>query len=383
MADAPKLDRRLMEQLMFGAGRVHRFTQDSPVLPDVWLQYMNEGAAEGDADPAVKLLLTPFRETGAGDVRRVLHQRLVADRAKRNQPKPLPRVIYNQTTVAATLDFEDLVRIVMPMTEWWERMLRDLEVTDLGILGDPQVQEHLAGALCDPEHRTRTLHSNREYPPDLLWLIRIVGAMALVRRNQPLPAIFGEKDGVTKATKDDWYPIVAAVAELIADLPPLDDDAPAESGDGSPVTADKERARIYSVSLNRQATPTVSRSTLAIKADAARRLFNISCSQLAWAIIDSGVDAHHPAFRARYEENGHSDIPFKEPFEPQPNGKSKNQTRVIATYDFTQIDLLLDPADGNQPDRIKNLRKDPAMAAKVDEALDELNKGLSRGRTID
>src|SRR4051795_793998 len=122
MADAPKLDRKLMEQLMFGAGRVRRFTQDSPVLPDVWLQYMNEGVDEGSADayPAVKLLLTPFRETGAGEVRRVLHQRLVADRERPKgvaknvstaldgrEPKPLPRVIYNQTTVAATLDFED------------------------------------------------------------------------------------------------------------------------------------------------------------------------------------------------------------------------------------------------------------------------------------
>ena len=253
MADGPKLDRRLMEQLMFGAGRVRRFTQDSPVLPDVWLQYMNEGVDEGSADPypAVKLLLTPFREAGAGEVRRVLHQRLVADREKVHQSKPLPRVIYNQTTVAATLDFEDLVRIVMPMTEWWERMLRDLEVTDLGILGDPYVQEHLAGALCDPEHRTRALHSNREYPPDLLWLIRIVGAVALVRRGQPLPAIFGERDGVARASKQDWSPIVAAVAKLIADLPPIDGEAPPLDGDGSPVTADKERARIYSVSLNR------------------------------------------------------------------------------------------------------------------------------------
>src|SRR3954451_21799570 len=104
MADAPKLDRRLMEQLMFGAGRVHRFTQDSPVLPDVWLQYMNEAADEGGADPAVKLLLTPFRETGAGDERRVLHQGLVAHGGKGNHVKPLPRGIYNQPTDAPTLD---------------------------------------------------------------------------------------------------------------------------------------------------------------------------------------------------------------------------------------------------------------------------------------
>ena len=370
---------------MFGAGRVRRFTQDSPVLPDVWLQYMNEGVGESSAETysAVKLLLTPFRETGAGEVRRVLHQRLVADRAKSSEPKPLPRVIYNQTTVAATLDFEDLVRIVMPMTEWWERMLRDLDVTDMKILNDPKLQDHLAKALCDPEHRTQAMHTNREYPPDLLWLIRIVGAMALVRRNEPLPAIFGEKDGVAKATKDDWDPIVAAVAELIADLPPMDDDAPAVSGDGTPVTADKERARIYSISLNREATPTVSRSTLAIKADAARRLFNISCADLAWGIIDSGVDASHPAFRTRHEADGVKDAAFAEPFAQQPNGKWANQTRIIATYDFTQIDLLLDPVTDDQPDRIKKLLADPNVAAPVREALDELNKGLSRGRTID
>src|SRR5258707_1221851 len=150
----------------------------------------------------------------------------------------------------------------MPMTEWWERMLRDLDVTDMKVLNDPNVQDHIAKALCDPEHRTQALHSNREYPPDLLWLMRIVGAMALVRRNEPLPAIFGEKDGVARATKDDWDPIVAAVAELIADLP-------------------------------------------------------------------------------------------------------------------------LDPVTGDQPDRIKKLLADPKVADQVRTALDELNKGLSRGRTID
>src|SRR5438270_13621292 len=201
MPDGPKLDRTLMEQLMFGAGRARRFTQDSPVLPDVWLQYMNEAAAEFNSDqyPAVKLLLTPFREAGAGEVRRVLHQRLVADRERGHESKPLPRVIHHQTTVAATLYFEDLVRVVIPMTEWWERMLLDLKVTDLKILNDPGVQDHIAKALCDPEHRTQALHSNAEYPPDLLWLIRVVGAMAIVRQNKSLPAIFGEKDGVARA----------------------------------------------------------------------------------------------------------------------------------------------------------------------------------------
>src|SRR6187200_1013804 len=76
-----RLTRRLLEELMFGSGRVRRFTQDSPVLPDVWLDYA--GLAGDDAErreaapptfpfPPVKLLLTPFKENAAGDVRTAL-----------------------------------------------------------------------------------------------------------------------------------------------------------------------------------------------------------------------------------------------------------------------------------------------------------------------
>jgi hypothetical protein len=386
MPDAPKLDRKLMEQLMFGTGTVRRFTQDSPVLPDVWLQYMHASADEdddGDPYPAVKLLLTPFRETGAGEVRRVLHERLVADRKKKawrqfgHKPSPLPRVIYNQTTVAATLYFEDLVRVVMPMTEWWDRLTKALSPVKLE---EPEARNRMSEALCDPEHRTGKSATTATYPPDLLWLMRVVGAMALVRTGKRLRPVFAKKNGVAVAKPADWRPIVDAVANLIADLTPMTDSAPAESGDGSPVTMEKERTLIYSVSLNRPATPTVSRSTLAIKADAARRLFNISCSSLAWGIIDSGIDASHPAFRTRHDKE---EVLDEHPFEKMSNGKWANHTRVVATYDFTEIDLLLDPASKDQPKRIADLLKDPKAADQVRAALDELNKGLSAGRTID
>src|SRR3954466_13571658 len=210
MPEAPKLDRKLMEQLMFGTGTVRRFTQDSPVLPDVWLQYVTAASEEeDDADPypAVKLLLTPFRETGAGEVRRVLHERLVADRKKKawrqfgHKPAPLPRVIYNQTTVAATLYFEDLVRVVMPMTEWWDRVLKALSPVKLE---EPEARNRMSEALCDPEHRTGNMAKTGVYPPDLLWLMRVVGAMALVRTGKRLRAIFGKKNGVALAKPQDW-----------------------------------------------------------------------------------------------------------------------------------------------------------------------------------
>src|SRR5215207_6681901 len=134
MPDHPKLDRKLVEQLMFGTGRVRRFTQDSPVLPDVWLEYA-KGPGErltGEPEepgpfPPVKLLLTPFRENYAGDIRRELRERLAAERGISGDNSgansgEIPRVIYNQSTVAATLCFEDLVRAVLPMTAFWERL---------------------------------------------------------------------------------------------------------------------------------------------------------------------------------------------------------------------------------------------------------------------
>ena len=43
-----RLHRDLMEQLLFGIGRARRFTQDSPVLPDVWLEYAKQPTDEVD-----------------------------------------------------------------------------------------------------------------------------------------------------------------------------------------------------------------------------------------------------------------------------------------------------------------------------------------------
>lgn len=369
---APKLSRDLLEQLMLGTGRVRRFTQDTPVLPDVWLEYAKGpddptrrtgGGAGEDPYPAVKLLLTPYRENLTGDVRKALWERLGEQRKRpewrrfRHDPKEPPRLVYNQSTVAATLHFEDLIRVVLPMTDWWARLVQRLDFARLQLA---PVQKGLAQAVRDPEHPP--LLDQRRLPPDLLWMVRVVGALALLHRGEPLPASFAAPGGVANATPADWAQLVAAVADLVRDLEPGPPDA-----------------RIYSVSLNREASPTVARSVLSIKADAARLLFNISCRGLAWAVIDSGIDATHPAFRQRQDGK-----PYKAPF-PVEKKEPANRTRVHATYDFSQIDLLLDPDSDDQPEALKKLKakKTPAEAKELDRRLAELNDALHAGRTID
>src|SRR6185369_3527432 len=132
--------------------------------------------------------------------------------------------------------------------------------------------------------------------PDLLWIMRIVGFLALakkegrdrttaeIREVETSDDLAGETTE-TEEAKHDWMPEVKAVAELLdgIDIPPADG------------------PRIWTVNLNRRATTTIYRSSVAVKADAARRLFEISCKDLVWAIVDSGIDATHPAFRLRQD----------------------------------------------------------------------------------
>jgi serine protease AprX len=377
----PKLDRELMEQLMFGTGRVRRFTQDSPILPDVWLEYAKPRdertdrlAAEidpGSKDPfpPVKLLLTPFRDTHTGDIQRELRKRLDDERKKpewkafKHSPRAPKQVVYNQSTVAARLYFEDLIRAVLPMTDWWHRLDELWRLEDVDTTAG---QERLAEAVMDPEHPpllpTGKEGEERRPPPDLLWMIRVVGALALIRKGDSLPGIFYDykKDGVAKAEPKDWLCLVQAIAGLIRGITP-----------------GKEDVKIYSVSLNREAARTVFDSTLAIKSDAARRLFDISCRDLAWAVIDSGIDARHPAFRKRKEKD--PDAIYGKPF-LNDEDEEENCTRIEETYDFTQIEDILDPDMARPPQHLKARMDADKDLAKT---FRRLKRSLADGGTVD
>ncbi len=335
------LDRSFVEKLMFGTGRARRFTQDSPVLPDVWLAYA--GAMEDDhilhsERGALELLLTPYRDAPPGVVRNALLDRL---------PKKSARVIYNQTTVMTDLHFEELVRAVLPMTNWWWRL------GDIALLQDPRVQQRVAKAARDPENPESQFTQDElqekitknvvSLPPDVFWLVRVVGGLALARRGETIPRLFE-----SNTADDDWLAIVKAVAELVKDH----------------ATAPDEPL-VYVASLNRTAWTSVKDSRLAIKADAARQLFNISCKDIRWAVLDGGIDARHPAFRA--------DAASKKAW--------NENTRVLGTYDFSLYANLL---GGHYSPRIEKLSKQKTAEGKeTKERISRLSKMLAAGDTID
>jgi serine protease AprX len=364
-----KLGRSFVEKLMFGTGRVRRFTQDSPVLPDVWLAYA--GALEDDSvvpsrHGAVHLLLTPYNEVPPGRVRTELAEMLESTAMKARKhfghdERSMP-VIYNQTTVSAELYFEDLVRAVLPLTAWWQKL-----ADRIPMLGDTEVRRLVALAIQNPEnpglllseddHRSEIGQAVMQLPPDVFWLVRIVGAMTLAL-NVDAPSVPRLFDSLEESeSNEEWRRVVDAVQALVADLKPQ-----------------IAQPLIYTASLNRAASLSIARSTLAIKADAARQLFNISCKEIRWAIVDSGIDARHPAFR----KDPDSDAFIRD------GAAWKNNSRVVATYDFSVVHRLLDRANPEIPERFVQLAKEKTPAGReAKRRIARLKQMLQEGDAID
>lgn len=344
------LTREQIEELIFGTERFRRFTQDSPILPDVWIEYSRDPRQPQD------LLLTPRREGSPAAVSRVLRHRLARERntshwKRRHGTAPgRSRLAYNESYVVARLFFDELVRVVLPLSKWWRDHVWGRERRlDIAALAEGKVRQEIAGLLGEPGMEA----DGGPISADLLWTIRLVGRIEWEASRQG-PSASGEPTPLE---------LVEAVHALVKgmdlqDLP--------------------EEPLVWTVSRNRQAGPAIWRSTLAVKGDAARRLFEVSCKDLRWAIIDSGVDASHPAFRRRDPKKKL----YPEPFEAArgDRGRVVNRTRIVATYDFTRIRAFLDTEEEPESAGAPGQEEFPPEAR---ERIKEFRSSLLSGRAID
>jgi serine protease AprX len=257
---------------IFGAPDGQRFTQESPVRFEVWLAYGE------DPNRRVDLLLTPHQRSSAAKLMSTLAQRLGVSESGGEGDRDSDALedrsglglAYNEGYVVAWLDFHEMVRHILPLSSWWSRVWPTRE-----------------GAIESQAHGFR--------PDWFSWLTALVGRIELVREGED-----AEGEGALRRQ-------IEAGTALLQDVEP----------------GPERQAPLWAVSLNRRARTTLSRSRLAVKADAAEKLFSVKCEGLRWAIVDTGVDATHPAFRRRGPDGALADDPFA--------------TRVVATYDFTRL----------------------------------------------
>ncbi len=135
--DEGRLDEATLRRFVFQTfGRARR-TQDSPVMPDVWLRYIRAAERLPMHGAAIarrydRLLLTPWSGSQPGEIAKRLRENLArqakAEKSARQgsrQTARMERALRSATAgLSLCVDFESLVRDVVPFTGWWQRLLR-------------------------------------------------------------------------------------------------------------------------------------------------------------------------------------------------------------------------------------------------------------------
>jgi serine protease AprX len=312
----PSDTRARVDNIIFNE-TLRRFTQDSPVLADVWQDYMTLALGR-QGHERVDLLLEPHRRSSPEALCEALRKRLssAAEKKRRQQLPQQPQksvgLSFNDSHVVVRLSLGELIRTALPLTKWWDQYVWEPTAASgkrldaVGVAASDQAVERLDPGTQEAGYAR------------LLWLLRVVGTIALCGEGGPAG------DAPTGAE------LVEALWRSVRGM---------DAGDRG------DQHDLWSVSRNRTVQLSTWKSVVSTKADAATRLFDLSCSKLTWAVIDSGIDATHPAFRRR---RGEQAVELDE-------GAIGRCTRVKKTYDFnllrelTQVDgrlLMSSPSVG-------------------------------------
>jgi subtilisin family serine protease len=308
--------------------RGHRLIQDTPVLPDVWILFGTQ------PDKFHNLILTPHSDSSVGKLFNVLRTRAEKETRRAKKQGKEYKISYNDSHVMFQTDYEGLVRIVLPVSEWWRnriRLTRDQMLDGIHVLGQ---RKDLAALLTDfskVDRKALPLLTQH-----VLDMIRIVGLIGYFQTSdEPLE---GGTVGYNQLQKALTY--LLKVLDNI-DIPPHSN----------------THAPLWNLFSDRQVHSAVYRSRLMVKADAAIELFKIDTSDICWAVIDSGIDARHPAFRI-----DNKPLPKSGPF--------AEATRVDKTLDFTQLaDLTSLTISGGET-------KAPPLKGLTDKQRQEIGRDL-------
>jgi serine protease AprX len=292
----------------------------------------------------VDLLMHPHDAVDAAELTVALARRL-GDAAEE------ARLAKNDVYVAARLTFAELLRDALPLSSWWQRNLWTDEPVPVDELITNRWEELESALLGNgPLIQGQRTPSASELTGDLVWFVGLVGRIAWEADAQT------QRDKGRLPTADE---VLAAARDTLA---------------GALLGPQSQGTPLWSVSRNRRVRSTIWLSRKAVKVDAATTLFGLSCRDIRWAVIDSGIDALHPAFVDRRAD---PDAALAAQATQPPGPK----TRVLASYDFSdirnQLADVLDPQAAD-PTSETNLTGDPAMGF-----ADALTQAIRESRATD
>lgn len=343
--------RALVDLILLGPMYDRRQLQDSPVLGDVWIEFAAKPAAPLD------LLITPLQGEPAGPVAVRIADRLKKLDLSRGKDQEA-HVAYLQGLVAARLFFREVFLIITPMTKWWR---------------DRKVQERLQAYKKKEEEEIL----RKKIQPIIKWakaededarmeLAEKVAGFTALDRYAVLSGIILWAGGPNMIAPASGGGIIGHLKEIkepdaiIHEIRGHIDKIPAD-------LSQEKDAKIWQISLNRKALPALEKSVPAVKADAVRTLFKVKCDEIRWAVLDSGIDDKHPAFR-----------------------DDQRKSRIIRAFDFSNIRKIvsLDNLDTNTPEfekRVEELQqglKKRIGKKRVPDILKKLAKDADNDRPI-
>jgi subtilisin family serine protease len=358
---AIELPRSLVEFILLGPEDDRRQLQDSPILGDVWLAFAK------NPDARLELLITPYRDTAAGKVATLLAKCLEGKEPGKKSAKSARRaeaaahagaaadVAYLQGIVAARLSFAQLLRFVVPMTRWWNDTKIAAAIANYQ-KSRKTIQDDFKH-IVEAESKWRNGEDQTSPIQDTDTHKRYIALAGLVLWAQ-------EQKSEGKRTAATFEPdqlLDGKTQKRIVDL--LGEELEALHQPRDPA----EQSLVWHVSRNRPASAALTKSIPAVKADSARSLFTVKCKEIVWAIIDSGIDARHPAFL----------------------DDERKVLRVQKSFDFTRIREIVS-LDNVSPERAKARiasllaadLQDPPDQATATEQLTQLATDARAGRSI-
>lgn len=354
----PVSSRAMVELVLLGPSSDRRQLQDSPVLGDVWIAF-----AAKPAD-AMDLLITPHKEKPAGPVAVLIANR-IREVKKAPDTGPPAQVAYLQGLVAARLSFREVLRVIVPMTKWWQE--RKLQVQIDAYVKQKSLLKPKIKAIVDWAH---AVHAENE--DEQAECAERFGAFTSLDRYVALAGIIlwaGVENKTATASRVGIGDAMATIEGPDAIVETLRDLFKEIQHDLHSKEAKKwsKEPQIWQVSLNRRAMPALAKSVPAVKGDAARTLFNVKCEDIRWAVMDSGIDGTHEVFK---DKNGDS--------------------RIIKAFDFSNIRKIvsLDNKDTETDDFKKRLtellegREKKLPRDKATEILKKLAEDAENDRPI-
>ncbi len=357
---------------------IERYTQDGGIVSDVWLAFAQ------DLSKPQRVLVAPSPGTSSVDLGFALHKAITDYRLQVPAKLPVepPSVSPLENFVAVTLYFNELLRVLLPLTTWWHRkhlnalrrkaaysggyLEEKLEQAILNKLGHSATEVSLRQSLPSTEESQGDRRVIEAAP-----LAALVGVFQVAEQS---PHFFDELIGLDPRHPEfegNFIKWVHTHAEDIArssreelsrqftflsDLKGNVRDAmqAQRSMISEPDDFEEPPELVQRVFMDRKATMADTDANCTVKADAATRVFDVSCRTITWAIIDSGIATTHPAF-LDHDAKDRRGRPVQQP-----------RTRIRATLDFTRIDRI------RNFDLIAFLPDTPERNAAIESVVNEL-----------